>query len=105
MNQTSRTNLGSPQPVRRNESLRPVPSRWPYDPCQMKERSVNEADIDRRRCQDGSVSSSSANKASGDEEVQKPRQQASDRPVWVDLVAKHTESLFSFITKSDDDDS
>ncbi|KAH3844740.1 hypothetical protein DPMN_087002 [Dreissena polymorpha] len=40
-----------------------------------------------RRSQDGSVSSSSSNKASGDEEVQKPRLRASDRPVWVDLVA------------------
>ncbi|XP_052272263.1 ubiquitin carboxyl-terminal hydrolase 34-like isoform X3 [Dreissena polymorpha] len=98
-------NLGSPRPVRRHESPEPGPSRQPDEPCQKKERSVSEAGIDRRRSQDGSVSSSSSNKASGDEEVQKPRQRASDRPVWVDMVAKHIESLFSFMRKSDDDDS
>lgn len=80
--------LGSPRPVTRQESPEPGTSR---------------TEEQRRRTSQDEGWSSSSQKQSSSEDDGPPRPRPRERPLWVDIVAKHIESLFSLLSKSGSD--
>lgn len=80
--------LGSPRPVTRQESPEPGTSQA--------------EDQKRRTSQDESWSSSQKQSSSEDDAPPRPPRPR-ERPLWVDIVAKHIESLFSLLSKSASD--
>ncbi|XP_053405325.1 ubiquitin carboxyl-terminal hydrolase 34-like isoform X2 [Mercenaria mercenaria] len=84
--------LGSPRPVTRPETPEPGPS----SSSKPKETSNQGQDQE-----EAGTSSQRQNRRESQEEPQRPRPR--DRPMWVDIVAKHIESLFNLLSKSDSD--
>lgn len=85
-------NLGSPRPVTRQESPEPGPSEL---------SKTNEARQPSRDQEEAGSSGQSTKRQDSEEEPQRARPR--ERPIWVDIVAKHVESLFSLLSKSESD--
>jgi len=75
--------LGSPRPVTRPDSPEP---------------GTSGADDKTRRTSQDEGSSSGQKQSSSEDDTPRPRPR--ERPMWVDIVAKHIESLFSLLSKS-----
>ncbi|KAL4238015.1 Ubiquitin carboxyl-terminal hydrolase 34 [Mactra antiquata] len=87
-------NLGSPHPVPRQDSPEPGTSSS-FKSKETRERNTSQSQEEstpptqrqqRRECDD-----------------EPPRLRPRDRPMWVDMVAKHIESLFTMLSKCDND--
>lgn len=96
--------LGSPRPVTRPESPEPGPSQPKDQKRRTSQDEQGSSVTQKRRASQEEQASSSTQTAqrqrSSEEEAQRPRR---ERPLWVDIVAKHIESLFSLLAKSGTD--
>lgn len=84
--------LGSPRPVTRPESPEPGTS------SSFKSRDTQNSSQGHE--ESGPPTQRQQRRSSEDEP---PRLRSRDRPIWVDMVAKHVESLFSLLAKNDND--